>query len=137
MSERAKALALEDVKSLLARAEAGEQLSEAERRRALAFLLFSRGECWPSALFAEFFRTDALTIERDLLELRELAAADARSLDLAGELTALMRQHVAALDRYLEENRERLRPQDFALLLRERRELIQSTLDRLAHLRGW
>lgn len=137
MSERVKALAAEDVKSLLARAEAGEALSDADRRKALAFLLFSRGELWPVALLAEFFHTDHTWIERDLLELRELASVDAARLDLQGEYLALLRQHAAALDRYIEENKDRLRPADFAALLKERRELVQGCLAQIARLKGW
>ena len=128
---------MQDVARLLQRAEAGEQLSESERRRALEFLLFSRGELWPTALLAEYFHADAETIARDLAEIRAQAEAEARRLDVQSELLVLMRQHVAAIDKYLAENADRLRPQDFTALLRERRELVQSVLAQIARLQGW
>lgn len=137
LNMKAMELVKKDVSDLLQRAERGEALSETDRREVLAYMLFSRGDCWPVAALAEFFRCSPEEIEDDLAEIRYQVSAEARDLDLQAELIVTMRQQIAALDKYIAENADRLRAQDYAMLLRERRELVQSTLAQIARLKGW
>ncbi len=139
---KGEALVEADARTLLARAEAGERLSTHERRRALAHMLLSRGDLWPTALLAEFFGVDEAAIREDLRAIKRILAegatvAEDPTGEAAGELLLMLHTHLAVLDRYLTENADRLRTQEVVALLRERRELINSVVERLTRLQEW
>jgi len=118
--------------SLLERAQKGEVLSKDERQHAIAYLLFDRGDIYPTAMLAQLFNVATRTIQYDLQEIREQVARDAERLDLIADVWACLKMHVAAIDRRLEQHKSSMKHSDWLAMLKERRETILSCLDRLA-----
>lgn len=133
LTETDKKLASE----LLERAKSGEILSDKERRFAIEYLLIGQGQLASFSELAELFRVDVSQITRDLNGIIKDWAAAQNISPVKAEISFWAMAHIAAIDSYLSANLERLKPSEFAMLLRERRETLQGAWDRLRALEGW
>ncbi|MFB6271986.1 MAG: hypothetical protein ABEL51_03725 [Salinibacter sp.] len=123
-------MANEDPQTLIKKAKQGKNLTKAERRRVVRYTLFDSGQTLPTGALAQMLNVTARTIRNDRQAIEADLAEEAENQNLIGRLCAVTTSEIAAIERKLMESD--LSTKDFIALHRERREALESYLDRIA-----